>query len=84
MYVSNPTNGYLVLLPTWRRGAGWCRGLEWCVGTYDLQEFVLSTKMVDTSPVRCDEVIGEIAGKKGVALRSQAAAAEEASLHHAL
>jgi hypothetical protein len=49
-----------------------------------LQEFVLSTKMVDTSPVRCDEVIGEIAGKKGVALRSQAAAAEEASLHHAL
>ena len=42
---------------------------------------MLSTKMVDTSPVRCDEVIGEIAGTKGVALRSQAAAAEEASLH---
>ena len=54
------------------------------LGRCDLHEFVLSTKMVDTSPVRCDEVIGEIAGKKVVALRSQAAAAEEASLYHAL
>lgn len=50
----------------------------------DLHQFVLSTKMVDTSPVFCDEVIGKIAGTNVVALRGQAAAVEEASLHHAL
>ena len=84
MYVSNPTEGYWVLLLTWKGEGRMGYGRETCLGTCDLHEFVLSTKMVDTSPVRCDEVIGEIAGTRVVALRSQAAAAEEASLHHAL